>query len=258
MLIIYFVVALFATVIGAIAGIGGGVIIKPVLDLLGTYDASTISVLSSFTVFAMAISSVIKQLKSEVKLKFGIAVPIAIGSVFGGWLGDNLFGLVLRNTSDQIITIIQNVIMIIMLSFILIYMFKQTKKIAMPVSNKVFILAIGVFLGTVSSFLSIGGGPMNICILMFFFLMDTKEAARNSILIIVFTQMSSITSMFMSGKLNNIQFDVLPLMIVGGILGGIIGSHLQKKMTPNDVTKLFNLVVIGLIVINIINIIKIC
>ena len=49
--IIYFLVGIIATTIGAISGIGGGVIIKPVLDTLGNYDISTISILSSFTRF---------------------------------------------------------------------------------------------------------------------------------------------------------------------------------------------------------------
>ncbi|MCH1969832.1 hypothetical protein [Romboutsia hominis] len=61
--IIYFLVGIIATTIGAISGIGGGVIIKPVLDTLGNYDISTISILSSFTVFSMSIVALLKSIK---------------------------------------------------------------------------------------------------------------------------------------------------------------------------------------------------
>ena len=45
-MLIFFLVSLLASVVGAICGIGGGVIIKPVLDLLHLESVSTISFLS--------------------------------------------------------------------------------------------------------------------------------------------------------------------------------------------------------------------
>ena len=44
--LIFLLVCFFASVIGAICGIGGGVIIKPVLDAFGVMDAAQISFLS--------------------------------------------------------------------------------------------------------------------------------------------------------------------------------------------------------------------
>ena len=38
-----FAVCFFSSIIGAICGIGGGVIIKPVLDALGAFPVSTIN-----------------------------------------------------------------------------------------------------------------------------------------------------------------------------------------------------------------------
>ena len=42
-IILFFLICFFASVIGAICGIGGGVIIKPVLDAFQMMDVSTIS-----------------------------------------------------------------------------------------------------------------------------------------------------------------------------------------------------------------------
>ena len=44
-IILFFLICFFASVIGAICGIGGGVIIKPVLDAFQMMDVSTISFL---------------------------------------------------------------------------------------------------------------------------------------------------------------------------------------------------------------------
>ena len=58
----YFFICITATTLGAIAGIGGGVIIKPVLDALGGLSVASIGFLSGCTVLAM---SVVSRLRSR-------------------------------------------------------------------------------------------------------------------------------------------------------------------------------------------------
>ena len=48
-----FLVAALTTTVGAITGMGGGVIIKPMLDATTELDAMTVSILSSATVFTI-------------------------------------------------------------------------------------------------------------------------------------------------------------------------------------------------------------
>ncbi len=36
--IIYFLLTLFATSVGSLTGMGGGVIIKPIMDVMGDFD----------------------------------------------------------------------------------------------------------------------------------------------------------------------------------------------------------------------------
>ena len=54
-----FLVCFLASVVGAICGIGGGVIIKPVLDAFGIMDVATISFLSGCTVLSMRLYSLV-------------------------------------------------------------------------------------------------------------------------------------------------------------------------------------------------------
>lgn len=61
--LIYFIIGLIATLIGSLAGLGGGIIIKPMLDLLGHFDVATITILSAATVFAMSIVSLTNYIK---------------------------------------------------------------------------------------------------------------------------------------------------------------------------------------------------
>ncbi len=47
------------------------------------------------------------------------------------------------------------------------------------IENSLLCIIIGMGLGTISSFLSIGGGTVNVCVLTLFFSMNAKEAAVN-------------------------------------------------------------------------------
>ena len=110
-MILYFLVAIGATTVGALTGMGGGVIIKPVLDLLGQYDAATIGILSSVTVLTMSIVSIGKQIRQKASIRLEIALPLALGSVLGGWLGDGCLDVVLQHQDNSRVVILQNVLL---------------------------------------------------------------------------------------------------------------------------------------------------
>ena len=106
-IILYTVIVLIATISGAIAGLGGGVIIKPLFDLIGFHNASTISFYSSIAVFTMCLVSIYKQLKNKFKFDLKIVLAISIGSLVGGFLGESIFNLITKQLSDNFVKIVQ-------------------------------------------------------------------------------------------------------------------------------------------------------
>ena len=94
-MLIFFLVALTASVAGAICGIGGGVIIKPVLDLLHLETVTAISFLSGCTVLSMSCYSVGKSLLAkEHSVSLNVGTPLALGAAAGGLAGNQLFAAV--------------------------------------------------------------------------------------------------------------------------------------------------------------------
>ena len=72
-------IAFGASIVGAICGIGGGVIIKPLLDAFGIASVAEISFLSGCTVLSMSCYSVVKALaakESLVKFRTGPPSPL--------------------------------------------------------------------------------------------------------------------------------------------------------------------------------------
>lgn len=237
----FFAVSLLASVIGAICGIGGGIIIKPVLDMLSLESVAAVNFLSGCTVLSMSSYSVGKSLlKKEKSVNLSTGTPLAVGAVLGGILGKELFTFVKESVSaPETLGTIQAIALGIITVGTLIYTVNKNKIHTHNVRNKPMCVIIGLSLGVMSSFLGIGGGPINLVVLFFFFSMETKTAAANSLYIIFFSQLANLITYFVTDSVPEFNPVALVLMICGGIGGGIIGRALNKKINSSAVDKLF-------------------
>ena len=240
-LLIFFLVSLLASTVGAVCGIGGGVIIKPVLDLLRLEDVAAISFLSGCTVLSMSCYSVGRaMLAGERRVSLSTGTPLALGSAAGGLLGSRLFSTVKTMSGDpNAVGAIQAACLAAVTLGTLIYTLNKDKVRTLRLENKPACAAIGLALGCMSSFLGIGGGPINLVVLYFFFSMDTKTAAANSLYVIFFGQLFSLIATLAARTVPPFRPEVLALMAAGGIGGGILGRALNKKLDAPLVDRLF-------------------
>lgn len=257
MYLLYFFVSLLASGIGGICGIGGGVVIKPVLDATGTMSVSSISFLSGCTVLSMSIISVLRNRKTKGVIDVGTSTPLAIGSVFGGILGKSLFDF-LKGLfhNENHVGAVQAGLLILITTGSLLYSIYAAKIHTHHIHSWAASGGIGLSLGLVSSFLGIGGGPINLTVLFFFFSMDTKKAAANSLYIIMFSQLSSLLQSLIRGNIPNLDIWVLVLMVLAGVLGGLLGGRLNKRISAQTVDRLFIGFMAVIIFINIYNLYK--
>lgn len=253
-----FIISILASIIGAICGIGGGVIIKPVLDLTGIFAIATINFLSCCTVLSMSSYSVARNIISknnDLELKTGLF--LSIGAIIGGIAGKLLFSFVaslFTNPNDA--GKVQAIALGVVTLGTMLYIIFNDKIKTKSVTNIFLKIVIGFVLGITSSFLGIGGGPINIVVLKYFFSMDTKKAAQNSLYVICLSQLSTLLTTIISGDVPNFIPLVLIAMIVGGIGGGIIGRLINKKINSKVVDKLLLILMCIIIAICVINFIK--
>lgn len=130
-----------------ISGIGGGVIIKPVMDAVSGLSVSSISFLSGCTVLAMSVVSVLRGRGGEAKIDLKKGTLLAIGGAIGDVSGKMIFDVIKSSFDSE-----------------------------------------GLL------------GPINLAVLYYFFSMDTKTAALNSLYIILFSQIASFCSTVFQGK----------------------------------------------------------
>ena len=238
--LIIVLVCFFASVVGAICGIGGGVIIKPVLDATGVMPVTTVSFLSGCTVLSMSVVSMYKNLKAKKPFDAKIATILALGAVVGGLAGKSMYQSIVSSMADSShVGAIQAGVLSIVTMGTLAYTVFKSKIRTMHLKSPAVIFVIGVILGIMSSFLGIGGGPINLVVLFYFFSMETKEAAMYSIYCIMFSQLSSLISTLVKGNVPSFNPLHLVLMVGCGIMGGIAGSRINKQIESRTVDKLF-------------------
>lgn len=255
---LFSIFAFLASIIGAICGIGGGILIKPLLDAFGVLDVSTISFLSGCSVLAMTCYSVLKsKVSKESIVHLNMATPLAMGAAIGGALGKRLFEQILfmYENKDRV-GAIQAVGMLVITLASLLYTMNKNKIKTYQITNVIVCVLIGLLLGITSSFLGIGGGPINIVVLFYFFSMDTKEAAQNSLYIILFSQVTSLLNTLFTHSIPTFDFKLLILMVGGGLLGGIVGRKINLKIDITIVSKLFVIVMVFILVLCSYNIVQ--
>lgn len=250
MFILYFAIALFASTIGAISGIGGGIIIKPVMDALGTLSTETISFMSGCTVLSMTVSSFIRGRKRKTKIDIKTSLWLAIGAAVGGIIGKSLFSYVPGN-----VALIQSAILFVINVGVFIYIRKRDNIKTFDIENQALCILIGFSLGLVSAFLGIGGGPINIAVLYYFFSMTPKVTARNSLFIILFSQSTSLITTFATRTVPTFEPLSLIVMCIGGVAGAIIGAAFATKMNDEKTENFFSVVLVGLIALNLYNLV---
>ena len=252
--VLYFLVCLIATTVGAISGVGGGVVIKPVFDAVAGMSVSQVSFLSGCTVLAMTIVSLLRSRGEKIELKRGTL--LAVGGAVGGLLGKVVFDWVKSLTgNDGLVGVVQSVIMILLTAGVGVYMAFREKIRTKNVQNAALCVIIGLALGVMSAFLGIGGGPINLVVLYYFFSMDTKQAALHSIYVIFFSQAASFVSSLAMQNVPAFDPVTLVVMVVGGVAGGFLGRAFNKKMSVRQVDVLFSVLLAVITLISVYNLV---
>ncbi|HFI0445714.1 TPA: sulfite exporter TauE/SafE family protein [Streptococcus suis] len=255
-LLLYTIIVFFATAIGATSGVGGGAIIKPLFDLIGIDNATVIGTYSTIAVFTMCLTSIYKHVKTGVSFDKKILYGLSIGSIVGGIIGDMIFTSLTQTIPNHSVIFIQSILLFFVLLAVLFYTLFSEQFPKYQLRHLPVILIVGGVVGALSVFLGIGGGPLNIIILVGMLSFSTKESAPYSIAMIFFAQIPKVMKLLVFAPEENIRWILVPLIVVAAILGGQIGTIMNHKSTDRQVKRIYASLMAGLLVVCIYNIVK--
>lgn len=250
-----FVITLLACGFGKICGMGGGVIIKPVMDALGLFSIASVNFYSSCTVLSMSGYSVCRSLGDKNKnVDLYTSTLLGVGAAVGGLAGKSIYRFIAELfASGENAGAVQAILLFLLTAVTMVYTGKKDDILGYSFRNPVICIVIGMILGGLGAFLGIGGGPFNMAALYFFFSMSTKKAAENSLYIIMISQISALFKTIFNHTIPEFNWKILIGMIICGILGSEIGRVFNKRLSESRVSALFRLsmiMVMGLCIYN--------
>lgn len=254
--IILILIALLATLIGATTGIGGGIVIKTLYDVIGLHSILEIGFYTTVVVFTMCLISIYKQYRSGFKYDLNVLLFISFGSMLGGYLGDWILNLFASDIPGTQLQIGQSIILLITLLFLFYYTHRKGGTGIELTRSRVNMFLLGLFLGSISIFLGIGGGPLNVSLLVIFFGYSMKQSSIYSIATVFFSQITKIFSILISQQYTQFDLSLVPWLIIVGIVGGYYGTRINQRISDAAIGKVYDVFMLGMSALTVFNIVR--
>ncbi len=225
-----------AGLLGSIIGLGGGIIIVPVLTFFGFSPALAASN-SIFAVFSNAIASSISYAKQR-RIEYSIGLKLGLLSIPGTIVG--------AYVSSEITPSIFKILFALILISASVYIFSKRKiePKNYNLSKQIMILAIGAsfFAGIISGLFGVGGGIIFVPLMVIAMGLSMKNAAPTSQFILLFASASALVTHTILG---HPDFYQALLLAIGAFVGGLVGARLSLEIKENSLKILISIVMIA-------------
>ena len=225
-----------AGLLGSIIGLGGGIIIVPVLTFFGFSPALAASN-SIFAVFSNAIASSISYAKQR-RIEYSIGLKLGLLSIPGTVVGALI--------SSEITPSIFKILFALILIFASVYIFSKRKiePKMYNISKQIMILAIGASFvaGIMSGLFGVGGGIIFVPLMVIAMGLSMKNAAPTSQFILLFASGSALVTHTLLG---HPDFYQALLLATGAFVGGLVGARLSLEIKENSLKILISIVMVA-------------
>ena len=226
-----------AGVLGSMIGLGGGIIVVPVLTFMG-FSPTAAASNSLFAAFSNASASTIsyvrqKRIDYSLGLRFGLmSVP---GTILGAYISSGV--------TPEIFKILFGTILVISSGYILLKSKIKPSKIKYQ-SKIIIVFTTGAsfFAGIISSFFGIGGGIIFVPLMIIVIGMSMKKAAPTSQFILLFSSFSGIVVHSILGHPDYYQALFLS---IGSFAGGMLGARLSLEIKERNLQIIATIVIIA-------------
>ncbi len=211
------VLAITASVLASMVGLGGGLIIVPVLVFVGLppHVAAANSLMATMSNAAAASLVYSKARKIDHRHALRLGIMASPGSVLGA--------LVTTNTDHGLFGILLALVLVIAA----VYIFVQPRMTHRPIESDNMVLVLtavaSVAAGLVSSYFGIGGGVVFVPYLVVIVGMSMTRAAPTSMFALLITSVVGITTHTILG---NADILLASLLSAGALVGGMGGARL--------------------------------
>lgn len=226
---------LVAGIVGSIIGLGGGIILMPVLTVLGVPPtlASSSSLFAAFSNSVASTASYARQRRIDYKVGLHLGLMSVPGTILGA--------LISAQVTPSIFKILFGLVLIGSCYYLFVKRNLESKQKNASKQMVVLSAAVSFFAGILSSFFGIGGGIVFVPLMIIGLGLLVKNATATSQLILMF---SSASGMIAHAFLGHADFQYALLLSVGAFVGGMIGARLSVDLKENSIRLLICTVIV--------------
>jgi uncharacterized membrane protein YfcA len=213
------------------SGVGGGVLLLPIL-IFGLRVPAIVAVGSDalFNFFTKIPAGLMHLRKGTVRRK--VVLALAAGSVPGSFAGVKLLMYIRHIYGDGVNSFVKSAIgvLLIVVPLLLLFQRRIEEKIAnRPPTMRGFIgmAVIGLVSGFLVGMTSVGSGSIIMMMLLLFYSFPPKQNVGTDIVHAVI--LTGVTS-FLHFRLGNVDSGLVVTLLIGSIPGGLLGSHLSTRV----------------------------
>jgi uncharacterized protein len=224
-----------AGILGSMIGLGGGIVVVPVLTFLG-FPPTVAASNSLFAALSNSIASTISYSRQK-RIEYFLGLKLGLLAIPGTILG----ALISTDIAPDIFKILFGFVLVA--SAIYIFLRKQIESREKVISKQMILFAIGssFFAGIISSFFGIGGGIIFVPLMVVGMGMSMKKAAPTSQLILFFASLSGVIVHSILGHPDFLQAGFLA---IGSFFGGLVGAKLSLSIKERNLKILVSVVIL--------------
>jgi uncharacterized membrane protein YfcA len=231
MLALKILVGFVVGILIGMSGVGGGVLLLPVL-IFGLRVPAIVAVGSDalFNFFTKVPASLMHMKRGTVRRN--VVIALALGSVPGSICGVKLLMHIRHLYGDGVNNFIKTAVGVLLIVIPLLMLFQRRieEHVAnRPPSMKGFagMVAIGLVAGFLVGMTSVGSGSIIMMLLLLFYSFPPKINVGTDIVHAVI--LTGVTG-FMHFRLGNVDPTLVLTLLIGSIPGGLIGSHIATRL----------------------------
>ncbi len=218
-------VGVFVGAVSGFFGVGGGMILIPLLMTIGFGIKAAIGISVVQMVFSSVYGSYLNWRKGVLQINEGLWV--GFGAVFGGVVGAGFTDLLSRQTLEYIFLAL---VLFALLRILFSKPYDPDQEEGSFSSALLFVIGFGI--GIIAMMLGVGGSVMLTPILVGFLHFSTKKAATAGLFFVVFSAISGLAYKLAAGTFSHLSLDLSTVLTVAfsALIGSWIGIWLKDKV----------------------------
>src|ERR671916_814391 len=231
-LVLLGVVGIVGGVLSGLVGVGGGIVSAPALLLAAGREIKEAVAASLVIIVFSSLSGTIRNARSDDPVDWRTAGILSLTVA-----PSSLIGVAISRVSPETVVELAFATLLIALAYPTAKgrgNLEAGKKIALPL-----VFLAGIFIGTLSGLVGVGGGVMMVPLMVLGMGLGTKRAVSTSLAVVMFTGIIGAAGYIATGFRDPAQLLSLPPLIVGSMVGAPLGVRLRDRLPAGTIRMIF-------------------